>query len=114
MNIITDKVFLGKEFDFFSIQNGQSFVLAFLAPAGEECRSVESSFGFELFLDGLAVGDDKARILFIQQLLNLGKDVLLLRLVCINGFVCHNKNVFLSSFEPRAYSVRDDFDGYFQ
>lgn len=113
MNIITDKVFLGKEFDFFSIQNGQSFVLAFLAPAGEECRSVESSFGFELFLDGLAVGDDKARILFIQQLLNLGKDVLLLRLVCING-VCHNKNVFLSSFEPRAYSVRDDFDGYFQ
>ena len=110
MNIITDKVFLGKEFDFFSIQNGQSFVLAFLAPAGEECRSVESSFGFELFLDGLAVGDDEPGILFIQQLLNLFKDVLLLRLVCING-VCHNQKCFLSSFEPRAYSVRDDFDG---
>ena len=111
MNIITDKVFLGKEFDFLSIiqKNGQSFVLAFLAPAGEECCAVESSFGFELFLDGLCVGYDEPGILFIQQLLNLGKDVLLLRLVCI--IVCHNKNVFLSSFEPRAYSVRDDFDG---
>ena len=111
MNIITDKVFLGKEFDFFPIQNGQSFVLAFLAPAGEECCAVERPFGFELFLDGLGVGDDEPGVFLIQQLLNLFKDVLLLRLVCINGFVCHNKNVFLSSFEPRAYSVRDDFDG---